>query len=134
MWLNIYTPNKVVYQGEVESFTAYTHKGKIGILTNHTSLITSMTSNVLEFTNQGQQNLFWVWGGLLHFLNNEAVILVDNVESIEDIDVNRAHESEKRAEVLLKEATENVDSTIDIERVKRSLERARMRIRFSHMR
>ena len=131
MKLSVYTPTKVVFEGEIESFTAFTQKGKIGILKNRLPMIADLTSNILEFyTKDQEKKQFLIWGGLFRFVNNAAVFLVNQAESKEEINLNRSYEAKQKAFELIKESQEG-STNIDVFRAKKSLERAKLRIKFA---
>ena len=113
----------------VRSIVAPGSEGYLGILSNHAPLITALMPGILSVVdNNDHESLFALSGGFLEVSGNVATILADAIESADDIDVERAEESVKRArERLMHQA----DLHVDTERVHASLERAKNRLKLA---
>ncbi len=120
----IITPKRKVFDSEVELLSVVTTAGQLGILANHTPLLTIIKTGPLHFIRNGKTTYYAVSGGVLSVKKDKTVLLVDAIEQAEDIDISRAKESLKRAEDRLKEKTEKIDAT----RAKAALSRALNRI------
>jgi len=79
MHLEIITPDKTVYDGEVESATFPGSKGSFQVLKNHAALISSLEKGkVIYKTNSGEQEIM-VDGGIVEVLNNNIILLAESV-------------------------------------------------------
>ena len=120
----IITPKRKVFDSDVELLSVVTTAGQLGILANHTPLLTIIKTGPLHLIRNGKTTFYAVTGGVLSVKKDKTVLLVDAIEQAEDIDIARAKESLKRAEERLNEKTEKIDST----RAKAALSRALNRI------
>lgn len=99
--LKIVTQNKVVFEGEIKSFYTDTMDGRIGILPNHIPLTSVLEIGVTKIITEKEPVYVTTMGGVMHFKDNEAVILTDIAELGQDIDEVRAKEAYERAKAKL---------------------------------
>ncbi|MGH7203375.1 MAG: ATP synthase F1 subunit epsilon [Candidatus Levyibacteriota bacterium] len=102
MKLDIVSPEKTLYSGDVEQITIDTVDGRIAILPHHVNLFTKVKTGELKLKVSGKEELLAITGGFLQVSNNTVTILADYAIHAEDIDVQKAVEAQKRAEELLK--------------------------------
>lgn len=114
---------------DVRSIVAPGSEGYLGVLSNHAPLITALMPGILSVVDEnGHESFYALSGGFLEVSGNVATILADSIESADEIDIERAEESLKRArERLLHKA----ELHIDTERVYDSLERAKNRLKLA---
>ncbi len=120
----IITPKRKVFDGNVELLSVMTTAGQLGILANHTPLLTILKTGPMHMFVDKKTTFFAVSGGVLSVQKNQTILLVDAIERADEIDVTRAKEAMKRAEERLKEKTEKIDEA----RAKAALARALNRI------
>lgn len=78
--LLIITPEKTVYDSEINSIIAPGDLGYLGVLADHAPLITSLKQGRLEITDQnGIKSTMAISGGLMEVLKNTVTILADSV-------------------------------------------------------
>ena len=124
--VTISTPYGKYLEADAEYLSVTTGIGVLGILPNHTSLITNLEVCELSIKSGKDTLSYAISGGLMNIKpNNEVVLLVNTIERSDEIDVNRAIESKNRAEQRLNE------EGIDVVRAKASLARALNRIAVS---
>lgn len=123
--LTIVTAEKQAYSEQVESIVAPGADGELGILPNHTSLLTQLKSGELRIRKNGQESTLVLTGGFMEVIQNKATILADTAERDEEIDLERAEEALQRAEERIASAT----ADMDLERALASVNRAQVRIR-----
>ena len=121
--LDIVTPKGGVFSGEVEELTATGSEGEFGVLPGHAHFITTLRSGLLTCVVEGKKEHYFVGWGYAEVGPEKTVVLADSAEHIEDIDVERAVESRKRAEERIKK-----QETLDDARATAALERAAARI------
>src|SRR5579862_4008548 len=102
MELEIVTPEKIVFQGNVDEIYVNTADGAIGILPHHINLFTKLIPGELKLKISGRTEYLALTGGFLEVNKNKVTILADYAVHAEDIDVNKAMEARKRAEEILK--------------------------------
>src|SRR5688572_22786187 len=96
--LQIVTPRKVVFEGEVEKLTAPGVVGPFQVLYNHAPIVAALAPGHLHLTTlDGKTENFAVSGGILELHDNKVSILADAVETKSEIDVDRARRSLERA-------------------------------------
>jgi F-type H+-transporting ATPase subunit epsilon len=123
--LTIITPEKEFYSGEVLDLVTENESGRLGFLPEHIAMVTVLKPSVTTFTeSDGKKLRAFTSSGILSIKNNEVNIMCDASEWPEDIDINRAEEAKKRAEMRLKENT-----GINMNRTEIALRRALMRIK-----
>ena len=96
----IVTPERTVYESEIDQVTLPTQDGEITVLPNHIPLISVLTSGELVAKKGGEEIAMAVSGGMVEVRKNEITILADTAERAEEIDIKRAEEARERAEKL----------------------------------
>jgi F-type H+-transporting ATPase subunit epsilon len=122
--LLIITPRRKVFDDQVELLSVVTTAGQLGILANHTPLLSIMKTGPMHIKTNKKTIYYAVSGGVLSVQKNQTILLVDAIEQAEDIDIARAKEALKRAEERLSEKNEKIDNV----RAKTALNRALNRI------
>lgn len=134
MKLQVLTPEKVFFEGEVASVTARGWEGYLGIYHDHTPLVTPLAPGVLTIrTGDGEIRVASAAQGLMEVKPDSVTILVDAAEWPEEIDVERAKKAKERAERRLEEVEERREST-DILWARIALQRALTRIKVAERR
>ncbi len=96
----IVTPEKTVFEEEIDQVTLPTQEGEITVLPNHIPLISVLSPGELVIKKDNEEIDMAVSGGMIEVRNNEIVILADTAERAEEIDLKRAEEARERAEKL----------------------------------
>ena len=126
--LEIVTPEKRVYSGRVERFKAPGTEGSFGVLARHAPLLTSLTLGQLTFLDkEGKVRRMAISGGFAEVGRNQATVLAETAEFVEEIDVARARAARGRAQERLEQKEEGVD----LARAQAALARALNRLRMS---
>ncbi len=132
--LRLLTPERTVLEMRVISIIAPGSEGYLGILANHAPLITALVPGKLTIRESDARGageiLFAISGGFLEVSDNVATILADALESPEQIDLERAKRSRDRAQERLRDTS----GKIDVVRAEASLRRALNRIRIAERR
>ncbi len=124
--LEIITPSKVQFKGEVQSVTIPGTDGSFQVLKNHAPLMSTFEiGEVKVVLPDGKETRYATGGGTAEVLNNHILVLADSLEEITDIDVERARSAKERAEDRLTHKTD----TTDVERAENALKRAINRLR-----
>jgi F-type H+-transporting ATPase subunit epsilon len=125
--LEIVTPDRKVFSGEVSMVIVRGGDGDVGIMAGHIPLVTTVkTSAVRIFTDDNrQEKRVAVSGGFLEVKPDGITILAEAAELPEEIDVERAMRAKERAERRLAEAGRE---DIDTLRAELALQRALNRL------
>lgn len=79
--LQIVTPERVVFDGEVTSIIAPGAAGYLGILAHHAPLLTTLKAGKLTVRRGTDVREYSVSGGFLEVRDNVATLLVDSIET-----------------------------------------------------
>jgi F-type H+-transporting ATPase subunit epsilon len=107
----IVTPEKTVYEAEIDQVTLPTQEGEITVLPGHIPLISVLQAGELVAKVGGEEIAMAVSGGIVEVRKNELVILADTAERAEEIDLKRAEEARQRAEKLKDEKIRTDETT-----------------------
>lgn len=110
--LKIITPEKIVFEDDVDEVVLPTVNGEIAILPNHIGLVTQIIPGELIFKRGGKTDSIAITGGFLEVSENLINILADYAVRARDIEVARAEEAQKRAQKLMKEKATEKDFRI----------------------
>jgi len=83
MQLSIITPDRKVYEGEVESATFPGVKGAFQVLRNHAPIISSLTKGPVKYRNQAGESKVTITGGVVEVLDNNITLLAESVLDLE---------------------------------------------------
>ncbi len=109
--LDIVTPAKTVYSGEVQSFTAPGVVGNFQVLFNHAPLLSSVgVGEVKVIETNGTKLLFAISGGFVEVKSNKVILLAESAERPDEINIARAEKSRKRADERLAAKDKSIDS------------------------
>lgn len=122
----VVTPEKVVFDGEVNMIIAPGADGEVGILPLHVPYLTMLNIGELrlKITRDGkeQEEKIAVHGGFIEVYEDKVTVLAPAAELASEIDAKRADLAHERAEKRLQQAED-----IDAARADAALRRARMR-------
>lgn len=99
----IVTPERTVFEGEIDQVSLPTADGEITVLPFHIPLISVLAAGELTIKKGEEEIAMAVSGGIVEVRKNEMTILADTAERAEEIDIKRAEEAKARAEKLKKE-------------------------------
>lgn len=126
--LDIVTPARTVYSGEVRSFTAPGVVGNFQVLFNHAPLLSSIgIGEVKVVDTEGKSSRFATSGGFVEVKGNKVILLAESAESEEEINVERALRSKTRASERLTKKT----SDTDVDRAQIALMRSLNRLKIA---
>ena len=108
--LEVISPERIFYSGEVEMLELTTTEGEIGIYADHIPLTTIIAPGVMTITEAGSQlKQAAVLEGFMEITQDKVTVLAQSCEWPEEIDTNRAQEAKARAERRLKSTDENIN-------------------------
>jgi F-type H+-transporting ATPase subunit epsilon len=78
MFLEIITPDKKLFSGEVKSVQLPGTDGSFGLLNNHAPIIASLKKGTIRVINdQNVNEQFAINGGVVEMLNNKVILLAE---------------------------------------------------------
>lgn len=100
-YLEVVTPERMFFSGDVEMVVLKTPDGEIGILANHEPVVAAVSVGPLRIKKDGEWLDAVINEGFMEVKQDKAIILADTAEWPHEIDKNRAEEARKRAEARL---------------------------------
>jgi F-type H+-transporting ATPase subunit epsilon len=79
MHLEILTPEKKVFEGEVTIVTFPGADGSFQIMENHAPLISLLKDGVVEYKTKEKTSTIAITGGVVEVLKNKVVLLADGL-------------------------------------------------------
>ncbi|MCU0439614.1 MAG: ATP synthase F1 subunit epsilon [Raineya sp.] len=81
MFLEIITPDKQIFSGEVVSATLPGKKGSFQVLNNHAAIISTLDAGTLKYkaVNKDEVSLE-ILGGVAEVLNNNIQVLIEGIK------------------------------------------------------
>lgn len=125
--LEIITPERRVLSEKVDEIVVPGLEGELGILPQHTPLVSQLQTGILSYRQGTEKKLVHVSGGFVEVLPDQVAVLSDVAERPEEIDIERARKARERAETRI--ATGGDD--IDFRRAELKLQRAMIRIQLA---
>jgi F-type H+-transporting ATPase subunit epsilon len=127
-FVDIVSPSKQIFSGEVISLTAPGSEGNFQILFNHADFLTSLTYGELKLViEEGKVNHYATSGGFLEVKNNKVIILTETIEKADEIDITRSREKI----TSLKKVIDEKSKDIDPEQIRNSISKAQNRIKIA---
>jgi F-type H+-transporting ATPase subunit epsilon len=79
MHLDVLTPEKKYFSGEVTSVTVPGTIGSFSMLKDHAPIISSLKKGKISFVHNGKTTSFSIFDGVVEMNNNKVTILVDSI-------------------------------------------------------
>jgi F-type H+-transporting ATPase subunit epsilon len=121
--VEVLTPEGEVFNDEVEMVSTRTSVGSIGILANHQPLLAMLDPTELRLYKSDSEVIRYAQGeGFLQMTGDRALVLVDEVFSVDKLDASDLRDRLQRAEDELSSAEEGSEERRAAERDKRRYE------------
>ena len=121
--VEILTPEGEVFNDEVEMVSTRTSVGSIGLLANHQPLLAMLDPTELRLYKSETDVIRYAQGeGFLQISGEHALVLVDEVFDVDDLDTSDLQDRLKRAEDAISKAEEDTEELRAAERAKRRYE------------
>jgi len=79
MQLEILTPDKKVFEGEVTSVNLPGTMGAFEVLNQHAPLISTLEDGKLIIRHGGKEEVYLINGGVVEVLNNKVMVLAEGI-------------------------------------------------------
>ena len=121
--VEILTPEGEVFNDEVEMVSTKTSVGSIGLLANHQPLLAMLDPTELRLYKSESDVVRYAQGeGFLQIAGEHALVLVDEVFEVDQLDRSDLQDRLKRAEEEISKAEEGTEEMRAAEREKRRYE------------
>jgi F-type H+-transporting ATPase subunit epsilon len=122
LFCRVITPERVIYDGEVDMVIARIADGDIGVLVDHQPLVSTVEIGTVRINQDDERYVYATSDGFFKVSENLVQILVEEAVSPDEIDVDAA---ESRVEQAENELSEVSDEDEDGERQRKEIERRR---------
>jgi F-type H+-transporting ATPase subunit epsilon len=126
--LEIVTPTRRVFDGDVDEVIVPGSEGELGILPHHAPLISMLGEGALRLKRGEDVQLFAIFGGFVQVRPGRVVVLAETANLASEIDLERAHHAREEAERML---GEGLMEEADLATARVALQRALIRIRIA---
>ena len=96
--LDIYTPFGHYLSDKVEYLNVRSEDYSLGILADHAPLISTVKICEVIIEKNGKREKYATAGGVIKVINNHVELVVESIESQDEIDLERAEAAKMRAE------------------------------------
>jgi F-type H+-transporting ATPase subunit epsilon len=108
--LKVVTPERIVYEDNVDSVSVMTEIGEVTILPNHVPLVSNLRSGEVRLKKNGEESHLVASTGFLEVRSgNQVFILADTAERAEELDLEKIEEARERARKFLTETRHKDD-------------------------
>ena len=128
--LKIVTPEKMIFDEEVNQVNVSTEQGQIGILPNHANLMAKLKAGELVIKKGGKVDSLAIGDGFLQVSDNTLTVMTDLASYAADIDERAVEEAKKRAEAALEQTLSDEEYAETLANLEKSL--AQLRIKRRH--
>ena len=130
--LEIVTPAKTAFKGEIKSITVPGSKGRFQVLRNHAPIISTFDIGMIKVDlPDGRANYYSTAGGTIEVLDNKVIVLADSIELVSEIDEERALQAKQRAEERLAEKNSDINLTRAHAALSRAINRISLKEKYS---
>ena len=123
--VEIITPDRVFYKGELDFIEFTSMSGELGVYKNHIPMTTVLAPGLVTIHNGEEEKVAAVHAGFAEILGDKVTLLAELAEWPDEIDVSRAESAKERAEEQLRQK----QSIEEYHRSKASLARAMARLK-----
>jgi F-type H+-transporting ATPase subunit epsilon len=108
--VDIVSAEAEIFSGTATMVFAPAEMGEVGIAPRHAPLLTRLKPGEVRIQNQdGQEEMFYVSGGMLEVQPHVVTVLADTAIRAHDLDEAQAQEAKERAEKLLADKAADID-------------------------
>jgi F-type H+-transporting ATPase subunit epsilon len=129
--LEIVTPERLVYEDEVDSVNVPGIEGELGILPHHAPLVSILGFGELRIRKGGAEESFAIVGGFVQVRPDKVVVMAETADLAAEIDLEKAEEARREAERALETG---YSEGADLSAARAALQTALMRIRVAERR
>jgi len=111
--VEIVTPERIVYNNEVEMVVAPAIDGEVGILPLHVPLVTALNPGEIRVKHGDTTEWFAISGGYMQVHEDKVIVLADHAAAASHIDVDRARQAVQHAQERLAQISAEDKAEID---------------------
>ena len=124
--LTIVSAERKIFEGEVKQIQATGVEGELGILPEHTPLLTAIKPGIVKFTlKDGNEEVIYVSGGFLEVQPNIVTVLADVAIRGSELDAERIRKAKRKAEENIVSHASDVDHDLLVAKLSKELAKLR---------
>lgn len=108
--LSIITPDRAVYDGDVDAVTVPTSDGEITVLPGHIPLISTLAPGSLIAREGKEAHVFAVARGVVEIEGSSLRVLSEIADPADDLDEKAIEQAKAKAEQLMSDKREDAES------------------------
>jgi F-type H+-transporting ATPase subunit epsilon len=89
---SVITPEKPIYEGDVDMVAIPAHDGEIGILVDRAPLLCKLGAGEMRISGQGNDRNWFINGGFAQVIDNKVIVLTQEAIDRQDLSVAEANE------------------------------------------
>ena len=101
--LEVVTPEKIAFAGEVEMVSAPSVEGVLGILAGHAPLFAKLTGGELKILKEGKEDFFSLGEGFMEVVPEKTTVLVTRAVNADELDEETLLKAKRAAEEALRQ-------------------------------
>lgn len=122
----IVTAERAVFGDDVDYVSLPGQEGQMGILGNHSPLLTVLRFGEVYVRKGGETQYFAVGGGFAEVQPDKVIVLADSAERADEIDLSRAQKAREQAEKAMREGIKEDPARYEL--IEAALRRAQIRV------
>ena len=130
--LRLLTPDRSVFEDEVEGVIVPGEQGELGVLASHAPLVSTLIPGVVRYIQNDNPFSCAISGGFVEVYGDGVTVLADSLERPEEIDVDRATKACDEAKRNLLSAIKTTDESA-IAHCQEHLARAETRLKVAKL-
>lgn len=105
--LQIVTPERLVFEDEIDTLSVMTEMGEITILPNHIPLVANLRAGEMRLQKDGEEHVLASSTGFIEVRpGNTIIILADSAERMEELDLEKIEIAKEQARKAMEEKRE----------------------------
>lgn len=128
----IVTQERQIFAGDVDYVSLPGVEGMMGILPNHSPLLTALDFGEVYIRYNGETQYFAVGGGFVEIQADKVIVLADSAARADEINLERAEEARRNAQRLIEEGIP--DDPARYEQIEKSLRMAQLQLNIGRRR
>ena len=130
--VRLVSPKKAAILREASKVSVYAKDGFMEIYPDHAPIVSALGNGILTIFDEDfpDGDMIALFGGFLHFRDNELILIAPHLEIPDDIDVERAQEALHRAHQRIGGMGQSItQGKVDVERALSSKIRSILRLK-----
>ncbi|RQD72287.1 MAG: ATP synthase F1 subunit epsilon [Tindallia sp. MSAO_Bac2] len=107
--LEVISPDEIFWDDEVDTAVVRTIEGDVGLMSDHLPLVSPLAVGRIKIIQNGKAREASCAEGVVKVRGDNALVITEAVEWVDEIDIERAKKAKERAEKRLSAKKNDVD-------------------------